>query len=334
MSPFLNASLQGMDRIVRALFTGEPKDRVAAAIRLMVAAALPGAALLAWNSQNEYYKDIPSWEKEYYWIIMLGKDTPKYVKVAKAHEVQMVWNPFQMIFENNLGTARKDPWAIAGSILAAAVPVDDVGGATTPLLKIPIELEANKNLYFNREIVKEEGAQLENQYDQRTFETAKTIARGMGFLPDVQGLQWAQSPAKLQHVAMSLGGGTATNILSALDYVLGKSGHQAKKEIDVGFNPLVNRLYGETQEWKSDLHYRRRELFKQIKAKEDAIDSYDGKFRLAAEKGKLQESWSNLQGEIRKEQSALKDLRKEIAAVNKAISAVQKVRDGLENRAK
>lgn len=318
MIPFLNARIQGMDRLIRTA----KQDPVGAATRAFISVAAPTALLLAWNQKNPHYKEIPAWEKQYYWIIM-SPHRNGYMKVAKGALAQLIGNPVQMLFENWMGTANQEKWQIVSNMAKAGLPVDDVGGTLNPLVKIPLELTSNYDYYFNRDIVKAPGAPAEYQADPSTSETLKTIGRGLAWAPSTMMTNWLKSPEKLQHVSNTLLGGTATNLLFAIDYALGNTGLQEAPKTDVSRIPFVKRVFGETEAWKSDLAQRERELRRDIKDKQQAL----GSFKFAAAQARA----DGKPGEIERQQAGYKKTAEEARAAMVELQAVAKAQKALED---
>ncbi len=334
--PFLNARLQGIDRLVRTA-KDEP---AAAAARLAVAGLAPATALLAWNLRNEHYAEIPTWEKEYYWIIMRGKDTRHYWKIAKGHVAQLAVNPFQMYFEGLLGTAKKasvvDFFANAAR---AGLPVDDAGGLLTPVVKAPLEQKAGEggwDFYFGRPIVSDPRRARVDQYNPGTFEVVKSLGKALNL-----------SPERLQHLARALAGGGATNALFVADKVLGAVGAVPDKKTEAGYVPVLNKFLGKTEEYKSDFEHMERALMREIKDKSEGLgmrgvsgridprrSAFANQLRQAIEKkagvdelGKVNEGLRNSQRELSELHKALATLRKEKAANNELR---KKIKDAMD----
>src|SRR5690606_6305990 len=141
MIPFLNARIEGTDRILRTA----KDDPGGAAVRAMTAAVVPAVVLLTWNRENPHYADIPACEKEYYWILMKDKTGPQYWKVAKGFMPQPIVNPIQLWFEGMIGTVGEESaLKIAGSVLRELSPIQVQAGWMPPLMKLGVEQAAGK----------------------------------------------------------------------------------------------------------------------------------------------------------------------------------------------
>lgn len=260
--PFLNARIQGMDRSIRNV----KDDPWKAATRIALVSVAPMAMLQAWNMRNPNYKDIPAWEKEYYWIIM-DPHGQGYTKIAKGQVAQLL-NPLQMVMENWTGTANEKAWQIASSWFANAAPVSEATGFVSPVEKAVLEENAGEggyDFYTQRPIVKTPGARPADQWDANTPETLKKVGRALNI-----------SPQMWQHRLKSIMGGTAGNMLFVTDLLLG---HPPK---DPAAIPVIRRFRGQTEEWKSDLSEQKRKLLHEKTLKEDALKSFKGEYMRAA----------------------------------------------------
>lgn len=319
--PFLNARIQGIDRMVRTI-ASEPtaKNFAAVATRVAISAIAPALTLWAWNRRNPHYQEIPSWEKEAYWVVMMP-GSRSYIKVPKSQYAQMIVNPAQMIVENAQGTASVAGWEIAMSLMKGGLPIEDAAGVLPHGLKLMTEQLANYDLYFNRAIVKEPGRPAGYQYDQGTYETLKTIGRGLGI-----------SPQRLQHLAKGITGGTGVSLLFVLDKALGKAGLQPEKRTDAGYIPFVKRVFGQAETWKSDLDARQRELVKEYKAAKAALGSYKSETLGHTRNQDQAEYKRQVSAGLRAQSEKVKELAREIAAVQKAASANRELLQHLQKQ--
>lgn len=313
--PFLNARIQGIDRLAKTLAKQpDAKNFAWMAARLAISAIGPAMALMAWNTEGDRkrkYGQIPSWEKDAYWIIMLP-DGNSYLKVAKSHIAQVIVNPAQMVYENANHTAAMSGWEIGSKILMAGLPVDDATGAIPHALKILIEQPMNKDAYFGRPIVTDEALAPANQYDQTTYETLKTIGAALDI-----------SPQRMQHILRSLTGGSGATVLYTLDQVLGRTGVQPLKQTDPGYAPFVKRVYGQVQEWKSDLAYKQRNLIRELKDAKAALNGMmKREGRAHMRDGNLDAYQEQMSEAAKRQVEHIKGIMAELEAVNKAMGVL------------
>lgn len=260
--PFLNASLEATDMAVKIAVGAVTGNRASqlAALRLGASVIPAAIALLAWNQKNKHYAEVPAWKKNFYWIIMKAPDSKDYFMIPKSGIAKLVVNPAQMVFENMLGTTNQSAWQVGANLASNLGPIDNAGSTLPHALGLGVEELTNKNFYFDRPVVEHPELPAPQQWDKTTFESMKTIGRA---------LNW--SPERLQHIFLGVTGGTGMNLLWATDKTLAAGGLQPNHKFEVSQTPLVNRFYGEAQDWQSDLAAKRRELLQEIKPLRESI---------------------------------------------------------------
>jgi hypothetical protein len=225
------------------------------AARYFIYGAAPMAAMLAWNSQNPYYSDISAREKDYYWIIMKGRKSKDYYKLAKGHGIRLIISPLQLMLENYLTkSAHVKNSKLVMDLVTGIAPVDDPSALFPPLLKILGEQLANYDMYWDRDIVRDKSLPKGWQADPWTSETLKSIGRGLRI-----------PPARMQHILTGMMGGSAGNMLLALDVAVGLTTPQKMPELRADRLPFVRRVYGQTETWKSDIEQRLRVKVREIR---------------------------------------------------------------------
>lgn len=193
--PFLNASLQGLDKVTRQMLlpiarqmlgsnvTAEDDRAVAAAWKswarlstLMIA----GVSLHAWMSKQPDYAELSQETRATHWMFKIGD---KWLAVPK---------PFELATYLNLGEAAydamvlKDPtWGerYLDSLATVSLPPDLLEGS--PLLKSAVELRTATDLRTGQEIVPEhlQGMEPWLQFTERTSELAKGIGKALDVSP-------------------------------------------------------------------------------------------------------------------------------------------------------
>jgi len=249
--PFLNASLQGIDRFARTW-----KDKPLRS--LMYSALLFGIYMgfLGWNNRNKKYAQINSREKSNNWILMADEVSEKYWKIPKGHITKLIVNPFQMILEQSLGlTSKKSAWDIPKNILTNVSPIDQ-SNIMPVALKLFVEPLVNYDLYWNEIIEKPAMKQFPagHRFDKRTSEIFKQIGKALNL-----------SPIMMQHEFEGLTSGAGKNFLLLAEVVLGKAGVIPFPKIDVNRQTLIRRFRGRIEDWNSDLDYREKEIAKRIR---------------------------------------------------------------------
>lgn len=200
---FLNARAQGVDRLVRTI-KNDPKG---ASIRIGMITAAPALALYSWNRNFNSYNDdrvVSEADRKSNYIIMLS-DTPikelggaQYIKIAKG-DIGRLANPMEEFLsyaDNKGGDVKK---ALFDS-LKSFMPLDNVGDIIPTAVRPLAELKANKNFFFNSEIIPGYKENLPPAYQDTSY--TSPIYRMIGQKLNV-------SPAQIQHVVEGYGTGLA-----------------------------------------------------------------------------------------------------------------------------
>ena len=241
--PFLNARMQGYDRMVRG-FIDHPVQFNAKAV---TAITMPSVYLWYANHDQPRYQEIPQWEKNIFWIFCADWDDPDATiwRIPKPFELGIIYGTF---VEHILDAA----YEVEGfdleeltSNLWGAIMTDSVAGfvptAGTPIL----EMVTNHDFFSDRPIVTSSQEKLlsQHQYGPNTSPTAikvgQILADKFGFTGPLA------SPAHLQNNVANLTGTLGRRALKALDYVLQSTGvlpeyGGEKPETDWTDGPFIN----------------------------------------------------------------------------------------------
>ena len=194
--PFLNARVQGF-----ANLASDIRDKpIGLTRRTMWLAAAPASLLYAYNSQYESYNNIPEYEKEKYFIIMVGQDgiTPHYVKIPKAEGIL----PVASVVERALSAGKikypTETKAWLASLAKNITPVSESSILPTGV-QYPVELGTNYSFFQDKPIepnyifrkgrfktpeeLREEGGN-ENVYGDNTAEAAKWLGKALNWSPE------------------------------------------------------------------------------------------------------------------------------------------------------
>jgi len=266
--PFINAALEGVDRMGRSAYQN-PKRFAMAAFTYGYA---PTIGLLAWNQQNRNYKNISDREKANNYIIMKGQDSQDYWKIPKSHAVKLVVNPFQLAYERAQGTSEGDWKDVASAALSSVSPIDNVGTVVPTALKLLVEPIANYDFYWNQVIEPETLRRIAKpgqRYKKGTSETLKTVGRALNF-----------SPIVMQHEINTLFSGLGRHSLTGLDWALGATGVQKPATITEDRIPILRRFSGKTETWKSEVAKHMREIDSSVRRierlSEKSLIKYNG----------------------------------------------------------
>lgn len=220
MVAFLNASIQGKDKLVRAI-ANDPKG---VSSRLISSMAMPTIGIFAMNQKfaNEEQKqtiaDAPNWLKSTFWLVAIP-GTDKVARLPKPFDISAVANATERFLEYGVNN---DKEAFEGfgrqTIKDQAIPTMISG-------ILPI-LEATANFSFFREApiipLREKGLKREDQYDVNTSELAKFLSiPARSLLGDDKNLS---SPRAIDYALKSGTGGLGTSALDLSDWLLDKTG--------------------------------------------------------------------------------------------------------------
>jgi hypothetical protein len=199
---FFGAALQGPDVLIRN-FKNRPWEML---LRALLGITLPSLILHYLSRDNPDYQERTT-ERQLYWLIPIGwpKTTRSWLRIRKPHELGVVFsNLAESVLESGLA---KDP-AMMRSWIPNKTAAFDMLVDLLPTAIVPaMEVGFNYDTFRNRPIVADADQHVEPelQYNRYTSETAKILAKALGW-----------SPAKVDHLIYGyLGtfGRTATNVL-------------------------------------------------------------------------------------------------------------------------
>lgn len=225
--PFLNASMQGLDKASRKLFepaikhlngrvlTVEDQRDLGNSMKAwakLSALAMLSMSLRAVYSGDAEYEDVSEYIRATHWVFKLpGSD--KLFTVPKPFELAVPMNLAERLYEY---FALKDPEAMKRFAMGALEITSPPNALQSiPLIKIPLEVKANKNTFFGSPIVPDHmvGLQPWLQYTARTSTLSKQIGEKTNL-----------SPAVLDHVIAGFTGSWGRGLLTAYDQASGAKG--------------------------------------------------------------------------------------------------------------
>jgi len=260
---FLNARIQGLDRLARTV----KKDPKGALFRIGMITIAPAIATYGWNRMFPAYYDenvIPQSEKDKNFIIMVS-NTPiekygglQYFKIPKGDvgRVANVLESFLAFADGYQAEDGSNQFANAvGSLVAGFSPVDlnfklgplgAVANVMIPTTMKPvIEGAMNKNFFTGYDIVPDYKTALPAQYQTNSY-TSPTY-KWLGERLNI-------SPALLQNTIEGYGTGIAKLTTSALDPAFKSMGYTAPeaKGSDINRMPVVRRFMGGERKSKEE----------------------------------------------------------------------------------
>jgi hypothetical protein len=213
---FFNATLQGTDKMVRAI-----KENPAGYLSKAAASiTLPSLALWYMNKDDPRYKELPQWQKDLFWIV-LTKD--HIYRIPKPFEAGVI---FGTSFERMAQwMTEKDPQAFdgLGKTLQEGFTPSFLFTALVPWESV----RSNKSLFTGAPIVPQRELKLPKvrQYGPYTTETAKGIANILDKQP-FEGLKLG--PRQVEEYVQGYGGGLGKLGLQTGDALLSALGQGSK----------------------------------------------------------------------------------------------------------
>ena len=213
--PFFNAAFQGASKFGRTL-----KERpVAATLQGMGMITAPMLGLWAINKDEQWYQELPTWEKTLFAHIKLG-DGPIW-RIPLPFEWGILFGSLPVAVADSV--YQKDPQRFYdGTNQAIKTLIPDF----TPQFIRPVaENWANEDMFKGRKIESESMKRRlpQERYTERTPE----LYKGLGALT-------GSSPVKIQHLAESYTGGLIKEPVNMIDFLMGKE--------DTGGIPFASRL--------------------------------------------------------------------------------------------
>jgi hypothetical protein len=220
--PFLNARIQGYDRMVRG-FIDHPVQFNAKAVTSIT---MPSVYLWYANHDQPRYQEIPQWEKNIFWIFCADWDDPDAIiwRVPKPFELGIIYGTFaEHILDAAYEVEGFDIEELVSNMWGSIV-TDSVAGfmptGATPIL----EMTTNHDFFSDRPIVSssQEKVLSQHQYGPNTSPTAIKVGQ---ILAEEFGITGSTaSPAHLQNNVANLTGTLGRRALQALDWALQSTG--------------------------------------------------------------------------------------------------------------
>ena len=220
--PFFNPAIQGVSRMGRTIW----EHPVRSGLRATALMTAPTLALWAINKDEEWYRNLPAWERYAFWHFKVG-DT--IVRLPKPFEWGYI---FAGIPEGVANSIYQENPEYVGEAISEAVK--NLSPDFTPaLVKPAAEVYFNWDMFRERPIVSrsQEGLLPEQQFTPYTSGLAKEAGQILGV-----------SPSKIDHLLSGYSGGLATDILNALPKEIKEPadilvvGRLFTRESAVGFN--------------------------------------------------------------------------------------------------
>lgn len=257
---FANASIQGFDKFFRTFDFRKPyrKESMKALARLFLCGMLPALLLAGIHSGDDWWEELPDWQKETNWI--LGKVGNTIIRIPKGQDIGL------RFFSNLIEKAMDRSKHKAGDYFR---PVWDSLPDMIPTALLPIiEATANHSYFTGAPIVPKYQEKLPAylQFGNETSSFAKFVGKVIGV-----------SPRKVEHVLFGYTGNMGKGLLGVYDTIVGNQSLNTnlnEAPVISGFTAIpykqsktVNDFYD-----KFDEQQRLNEEFKLTKKKPDGYD--------------------------------------------------------------
>lgn len=222
--PFLNARVQGADRLYR---TGTTKGRRGKVLRRLAYLATLSTLLYWWNTEHykDAYDELPDWDKDANWHI--APSTPEHLRIPKPFELGLVGGtlPERMygalryqLTGGEEGDRGKQSWDAFLRGIWNALGLNPVPQAVMPIA----EEVANKNFYFGNTIegMGDQYKAPSDRYGPTTSRTMRAASKGMAA---VVGEDYTLSPKRLEHLWTGYTAGMGQYLLDGTDWVTQKA---------------------------------------------------------------------------------------------------------------
>lgn len=232
MIAFWNANMQDISKVYRT-FSERPKQTMLWGI---AALTLPALGLWWLNKDEEWYKELPSWEKaNYIHIPVYKEDEINYIiRLPVPFLMGHIFMSMPVTVVDTLYT--QDPEKIndfLGEVYKADIkPLFEWPTAISPYL----DIRMNKD-WAGRPVIPEsvKGKLPEDQYKEYTTEFCKVLAKLWNKIPGSKKV----APLQLEYALNSYSGGLYRRIAKAAEIVGGYRG----KELTRADRPLIGRLF-------------------------------------------------------------------------------------------
>jgi hypothetical protein len=204
VSAFLNASLQGTDKLIRS-FKERPLETSVNTMKYLVFPSMAVWYMQHVSDQKEEIQNLPRYVKDMFWVVPVGD---KLIRIPKPFEAGVLFGTgTERTMEAMFGDSKKPYKGYGESLMDVTIP------NLIPTALIPLgEWWANKSFFTGQAIVpmKEQDLPNDMQYGPYTTNTAKFAGKLTG-----------QSPRKIDNAIRGLTGGAGTAVVSAVDTFTG-----------------------------------------------------------------------------------------------------------------
>lgn len=204
--PFFNARVQGLYNLTKVL----KDDPLQATRRLFYSAAAPAGILYAHNVQYDSYRSIPDYEKQLYWIVMIGEHKaqdangnpttiPHYLKIPKGETQIAASAAIERVLDIGMGV---DPGKTSGFLKQLAInttPATPTDFLPTAYQKY-IELKTNYDFFRDKQIVPDYVYIAGKRYNSNEVDPRYRYTYSTSEMAKALGNVLNKSPAQIDHL--------------------------------------------------------------------------------------------------------------------------------------
>lgn len=313
--PYLNASVQGLDKFFRQV-KNKPLETLAKA---GIAITAPEVGLYLINKDDPDYQALDNRTKDTYFLIPKGDGT--FIKIPKSRELGVL---FGSLFQRIARASEGEKEALKGFGNAVATGFSPTNPFENNIFA-PVVLNIPKNKDFAGRAIVPQNMIMDKrskylQYDEKTSEIAKWFADKVKNVPVPEMVDFIKSPKQIDYIIKSY-----TGVIGQLGLPLATDGGNPVKAVTSQFNadPLYSNQiiqdfydnYGSVQKKAADKNILDKIPSKLVTPEE----SMEGKFRKASAQ------ISDLNKQIRAakgDEATIKELRKQIIVIAKQANAL------------
>jgi hypothetical protein len=303
-SAFFNAGMQGT-LVMAETFKKHPVRTAANIVKYITLPSLLNSAYYLYAAPDDdkrEYLNLPDWKKTMFWNV---KVAGKWIMIPKPFAYGVTFGSVpQAILETSANDKDLDWKKQLKSVIDTVNPAGDFLSQLPKMLKTTVEWYANKDFFSDRTIVPaylEDVADTE-QYDNHTSNVAKAAGQLTGL-----------SPMKIEHAAVSIGGGIIKDFFALTDLMTKKNA----PEKELGELPVVRGIVSpEPTGYNSQDVQEFSEKFKELTKINRTYKKIDGENKDRAA------DYAEEHGAELDQYDDLKEYNKEIKDISKDINAI------------
>lgn len=218
--PFANAAIQGIDKTIRTFdFVHDRKNATKALVRLMLWGMLPAFALALMHRDDDWWKELPDWQKETNWII--GKVGNTIIRIPKGQDLALRF--FSSLIEKAIDRSKH-------KAIDYARPFWDALPSFMPIAMLPpLEVITNHTFFTGGPVVPryQQDLPAAMQYGNETSSIAKFFGKELGI-----------SPRNIEHILFGYTGNMGKGLLGLFDTLTG----QRSLNTNIDEAPVISRF--------------------------------------------------------------------------------------------